>query len=247
MADFRSSLIRTAKQVWDWIAGHERATVLLVAVAAAGMWLFVLVAGDVFAGTTQSLDERLLLALRTTGDASDPVGPHWVEETARDATSLGGILALTLFTAAMAGYLFFKREAWIAVFVLVTIGSGVAASTLMKAQFDRPRPSLVPHETAIYTKSFPSGHSAMSSLVYLTLGAVMARQERTVKARAFLVAVAVLLLGLVGVSRVYLGVHWPTDVAAGWAFGTSWAAVSWLVFRSLERRLGRRDVAAAKS
>ena len=230
-----------ARGVWGWVVGHERVTVSLVLVAALGTWLFWSVAGDVFAGTTAALDESLLLALRTAEDPTDPIGPHWVEETARDATSLGGILALALFTAAMAGYLFFKREAWVAVFVVAAIGSGVAVSTVMKSQFDRPRPALVPHETAIYTKSFPSGHSAMSSLVYLTLGAVMAREERTAAARVFLVAVAVLLTGLVGASRVYLGVHWPTDVAAGWALGVSWAAAAWLVFRWLERRLGRAD------
>ena len=76
----------------------------------------------------------------------------------------------------------------------------------------------------------------MSSLVYLTLGAVLSRAEKRLRAKAFLLAVAFFLLSIVGVSRVYLGVHWPTDVLAGWAFGVVWAAAAWLVFRYLERR-----------
>ncbi len=140
----------------------------------------------------------------------------------------------------MAGYLYLKKQAWVALFVVLAIVSGTAVSTLMKSGFDRPRPELVPHKTQIYTKSFPSGHSAMSSLLFLTLGAVMARAERDRKTKVFLIAVPVVLSLLVGVSRVYMGVHWPTDVLAGWLLGTTWAAASWLVFRYLQRRFRLR-------
>ncbi len=136
----------------------------------------------------------------------------------------------------MAIYLYLQKQPWVAAFVVVAIVTGTAVSTAMKSGFDRPRPELVPDETRIYTKSFPSGHSAMSSLVYLTLGAEMARAERDRKTKVFLIAVPVVLSLLIGVSRVYMGVHWPTDVVAGWLFGMTWAAASWLIFRYLQRK-----------
>ena len=221
---------------YRWIVRNELATVGLLFVIALGTWGFMSIADEVIEGDSHEIDERILLSMRTAGDPTDPIGPSWFEEMARDVTALGSVAALMIFTATMAGYLYFAKQPWIALFVLVAVLSGTAVSTVMKSGFDRPRPELVPHETRIYTKSFPSGHSAMSSLVYLTLGAVMARAERSRKTRAFLLTVPVFLLLIVGISRVYLGVHWPTDVLAGWAFGVSWAAVSWFVFRLLERR-----------
>ena len=221
---------------YRWIVRNELVTVGLLLVIALGTWGFVSIAVEVFEGDSHEFDQQILLRMRTTGDPADPIGPSWFEEMARDVTALGSVVALMIFTATMTGYLYFARQPWIALFVMLAVLSGTAVSTVMKSGFDRPRPELVPHETRIYTKSFPSGHSSMSSLVYLTLGAVMARAERRRKTKVFLLAVPVFLLLIVGISRVYLGVHWPTDVLAGWAFGVSWAAASWLVFRYLERR-----------
>ncbi|PAY16109.1 hypothetical protein CKO51_28305 [Rhodopirellula sp. SM50] len=132
-------------------------------------------------------------------------------------------------------YLYSKKQPWVALFVVLAIVSGTAVSTLMKSGFNRPRPELVAHQTQIYTKSFPSGHSAMSSLVFLTLAAAMARAERDRKTKVFLIAVPIVLSLLIDVSRVYMGVHWPSDVLAGWLFGMTWAAASWLVFRFVQR------------
>lgn len=219
-----------------WVVRNELGTAALVFVIALGTWGFVSIADEVFEGESRFIDEQILLSMRSPLDSTDPIGPSWVEETARDVTALGSVAALLIFTSAMAGYLYFSKQPWIAVFVMVAVLTGSAVSSVMKLAFDRPRPELVPHETQVYTRSFPSGHSSMSSLVYLTLGAVMARTERNRKTKVFLLSVSVFLLLIVGVSRVYLGVHWPTDVLAGWALGISWAAASWLVLRLLERR-----------
>lgn len=228
--------MQSLRPLYRWIASHELATVVLLAVIGTGVWGFVSIADEVLEGDSRQLDESILLSMRTQGDTSDPLGPSWFEEAGRDVTALGSVAALTLFTFAFGGYLFLKKQPWVAVFVVLAIITGTAVSTALKSGFDRPRPDLVPHETQIYTKSFPSGHSAMSSLVYLTLGAVMARAERDRKTKAFLMIVPFLLAILIGVSRVYMGVHWPTDVLAGWLFGTTWAAASWMVFRYLQRR-----------
>lgn len=221
---------------YRWIVRHELVTVGLLLVIAFCTWGFVSIADEVFEGDSHEFDQQILLWMRTTGDPTDPIGPSWFEEMARDVTALGSVVSLMIFTATMSGYLYFSRQPWIALFVVLAALSGTAVSTVMKSGFDRPRPELVPHETRIYTRSFPSGHSSMSSLVYLTLGALMARAERHRRTKVFLLAVPVILLLIVGMSRVYLGVHWPTDVLAGWAFGVSWAAAAWLVFRYLERR-----------
>lgn len=219
--------MRFVVKVYRWIFENELVTVGLLFVIAFGTWSFVSIADEVFEGDSRAIDERILLSKRTTSDPSDSIGPSWFEETARDVIALESLAALMIFSA------YFSKQPWIALFVVVTVVSGTAASSVMKSGFHRPRPELVPHETRIYTKSFPSGHSSMSSLVYLTLGAVMSRAEQRRKAKVFLLAVAVFLLLIVDLSRVYLGVHWPTDVLAGWLFGMTWAAASWFVFQVL--------------
>ncbi|WP_417849745.1 phosphatase PAP2 family protein [Thalassoglobus sp.] len=223
-------------RTYQWIMRDELLTFSLVLVIVFGAWVFVSIAEEVVEGESHELDKRILLSLRDAENRSDPIGPTWFEEMARDITALGSVVALMIFTATTAGYLYFTKQPWIAVFVVIAVLSGTAMSSALKLGFNRPRPDLVPHKTRIYTKSFPSGHSAMSSIAYLTLGAVMARAERRRRAKVFLLAVPVFLLLIVGVSRVYLGVHWPTDVLAGWAFGVSWAAASWLIFELLQRR-----------
>lgn len=207
-----------------------------IGLVGAALWLFISIAGEVVEGETAAWDRRLLLALRSAADPALPWGPAWVQEMARDFTALGGVAVLTLMTAAVIGYLLLagKRHAAIAIFVAVA--GGLTLSSLLKLAFDRPRPDLVPHASLVYTTSFPSGHSMMAAVAYLTLGALLARVEGSIRVRIYLLSVAVLLTVLVGVSRVYLGVHWPTDVAAGWAVGAAWALLCSLVMTRLQRR-----------
>jgi undecaprenyl-diphosphatase len=126
--------------------------------------------------------------------------------------------------------------------VLASVGGGIAFSTLFKQGFDRPRPDLVPHATEVYTASFPSGHAMMAAVTWLTLAAMLARVQPTRPLKIYLFALAALITVLVGVSRIYLGVHWPTDVLAGWTAGAAWALACWLVAWWLgERRGGAQD------
>jgi undecaprenyl-diphosphatase len=143
---------------------------------------------------------------------------------------------LSLMTFAAVGYLLLARKHYAAVAVFVAVAGGLVLSTLLKLGFDRPRPDLVPHGSLVYTTSFPSGHSMMAAVTYLTLGALLARVEGSIRIKIYLLSVAVILTVLVGVSRVYLGVHWPTDVAAGWTVGAAWALLCSLVMRRLQRR-----------
>jgi undecaprenyl-diphosphatase len=198
-------------------------------------WTFVELAGAVSEGDTTAFDRTLLLALRDPGNLADPVGPAWLEESARDITGLGGYAILTIVTLAALAYLVMANKNGAALLVIAAVVGGMMLSTALKLGFERPRPDLVPAATRVYTASFPSGHAMLSAVTYLTLGALLTRVERRRRVKAFLLTVAVALTLLVGASRVYLGVHWPSDVLAGWSVGAAWAALCWFVALQLQR------------
>lgn len=227
----------TRRRSWlEWLGRHELLILIVLALIAGGVWGFAELADEVLEGETASIDERLLLAMRTPADLSDPIGPGWLEEMGRDFTALGGVGVLVLLSLAVLGFLLLLRKYRTALLMLVTVGGGMLLSSVLKLGFARPRPDLVPHESIVYTASFPSGHSMMSAVTYLTLGALLARTQAHWRVKAYLLVVAVAVTVLVGVSRVYLGVHWPTDVLAGWTAGAVWALLAWLVARTLQRR-----------
>ena len=187
-------------------------------------------------GDTHEVDQALLLSMRNPADLSDPIGPGWVEEIGRDITALGGNAILTLLTIAVMGYLLLDGKRRMAVVLIVATLGALGVSTLLKNTIDRERPDLVPHHTRVYTASFPSGHSMLAASTFLTMGALLARVQRRKRMKAYILLVAITATLLVGLSRVYLGVHWPTDVLAGWTAGAAWALSCWLLARWLQRR-----------
>jgi undecaprenyl-diphosphatase len=210
---------------------------LSAVVLAAGLLLiFVRLANVVGNAGTPAFDEWLIVVLRTPGNLADPVGPRWLEEMMRDFTALGSTGVLTVLVLAVAGFLAMTRKGHAAVLVLLSVAGGVLVSQTMKWAYARPRPDLVPHSAEVFTASFPSGHSMMSAVVYLTLGALLARTQQDRSVKAYVLAVAVTLTVLVGVSRVYLGVHWPTDVLAGWTLGGLWALICLSLMQWLQAR-----------
>lgn len=219
-----------------WVGRHELGALVALLLVVGSVWAFVELADAVVEGATRRFDEAVLRAMRTPGDPADPIGPTWVEVLARDVTALGGTGWLAFLTMVVAGFLMLAGKGRAAVFVLAAVAGGLVLSGLLKVGFDRPRPALVPHATYVATPSFPSGHAMGSAVVYLTLGALLARVQARLRLKAYLLLLAVLLTFAVGVTRIYLGVHWPTDVVAGWAAGTAWALTCWLVARWLQRR-----------
>jgi undecaprenyl-diphosphatase len=209
---------------------------VLLVLFAGGIWAFAELADEVKEGGTRQFDERVLLAFRNPANQKDPLGPPWVEETERDFTALGGVAVMTLLTLGVSGFLLLDRKNHAAVLVLLAVAGGLLLSTVLKHGVDRPRPDLVPHGSYVYTSSFPSGHSTMAAATYLTLGALLGRVHRRRRIKLFLIGFAMLITLLVGVSRVYLAVHWPTDVLAGWTLGGLWALVCWLLARWLQQR-----------
>jgi undecaprenyl-diphosphatase len=231
----RPWLAKYGLPMFAWLRAREVETLAAVLIAAGALWLFAEIADDVVAGDTATVDERLLLMLRAPNDPSDPLGPSWVEELARDITGLGGAGVLAILTLTSAGFLALQRRTHLALYLLVAVGGGTIVSTLLKNVFDRPRPDLVPHGSLVYTSSFPSGHSMLSAVAFLTLGALLASGQTNWRIRVYLIGLAVFLAVLVGISRVYLGVHWPTDVLAGWTAGAAWALLCWVVAERLRR------------
>jgi len=219
-----------------WLGRRERGVLVGLLVLVAASWVFLELADEVLEGETLAADEVVLLSLRTDGDPTDPIGPTWLEETARDVTGLGGVGILTFLTLASAGFLALQRKSHLAWYVLLAVAGGTLMSALLKAAFDRPRPDLVTHGQVVYTSSFPSGHSMMSAVAFLTLGALLAGAQSNWLLKTYLLGLAVLLAVAVGATRVYLGVHWPTDVLAGWTAGAAWALACWSFARYLRRR-----------
>lgn len=226
---------------WRTVVGAypRRRELVLVALALVFVlftWSFAELADEVAEGDAHRFDEAVLLALRSATDPADPVGPPWFEELARDFTALGGVGVLSFMTLAVAGFLALQGKRHAAAYVLLAVGTGLVAAMLLKHGYSRPRPALVPHGSYAFTSSFPSGHAMMSAVVYLTLGALLARFQRRLRLRFYLLGLAIALSLLVGATRVYLGVHWPTDVLAGWAAGAAWAALCSFVALVLQRQ-----------
>ena len=208
------------------------AFLLLAALAFA----FTKVASEVLEGDTQAFDRYLIVALRDPANPAQPIGPGWLNSAMLDMTALGGVAGLTVLTLIVAGYLIMARKAATAAFVVGAISGGALFSTLLKQFFNRPRPEVVAHLVEVSTTSFPSGHAMNSAVVYLTLGALLARTHSEYRLRIYILGVAIFLTLTIGISRVYLGVHWPSDVIAGWMVGGAWATTCSLAARALQRR-----------
>jgi len=218
------------------VALGEIGAVIAVGVVALGVLAFSMVADEALEGDTQAFDESILLALREPGDMSNPIGPAWLEYGFADITALGGYAVLTLLVAGVAIYLVSAGKRGSALVVVGAVVSGTVLSTLLKMGFDRPRPDLVSHLSHAQNSSFPSGHAMVSAITYLTLGVLLARVHSQRMTKVIVMSFAIVLTLLIGASRVYLGVHWPTDVLAGWALGAAWAALWWLMAWWLQRR-----------
>lgn len=223
------SLIHQVREQGWWVLG----AVLLIGAALQG---FAELADEVEDGETHAFDRAVMLALREPGNPADPLGPAWVEFLARDLTALGGTAVLVLLTLAALGFLLLSRRWGAAVFVTLSMVGGTLISNTLKAVFDRPRPDLVPHAVEVSSASFPSGHAMLSAVAYLTLGALIAEVLPQRRFRIYLLLWAVFLTLLVGITRVYLGVHWPTDVLAGWCIGAAWALLCASVAYWMQRR-----------
>jgi len=218
---------------------HELAWLLIGVGVCLLLWGFLALASEVMEGDTKSLDTKILVALRKADDPSRPVGPAWVENSLLDLTAIGGPTVLGLVVLSVVGFLVLQARYRTAIVVLATAASGEIATFVLKNAFLRPRPDVVPHLRDVSgSTSFPSGHAMDSAIVYLTLGAMLMRLAERRITKIYCIGIAIFLTLIVGISRVYLGVHYPTDVAAGWMFGFFWASLCWIAAKRFERETG---------
>ena len=226
------------QNVWHWIRKRWQAEPWLfvsVLTIAGLLLIFGSIADEVMEGSTSAFDRYVILAFRSAGNSSDPIGPPWVQEMARDITALGSVAVLAIILFAVVGYLFLSQKRTAAWLVLAAVVGGEAMNSLLKHGFARTRPDFVTASVRIFTASFPSGHAAMSAITYLTLAALLARTTPSRRLRLYFVTIGIVLTLFVGVSRVYLGVHYPTDVLAGWCVGAAWALGCWAIMTPLQR------------
>ena len=197
------------------------------------LFVFIKLASEVLEGEPLAYDKAILLALRVPGDTADPIGPPWLESVMRDITALGSSAVLAIVTLALAGFLFITARRSLSLLLILAVSLGTVLSNTLKFMLARPRPDLVAHVVQVHTMSFPSGHAMLSAVTYLTVGALLAHDQSSFRVKIYILSIAVFLSLLVGISRVYLGVHYPTDVLAGWAVGGAWAIFWWLVTAKL--------------
>jgi undecaprenyl-diphosphatase len=196
---------------------------------------FGLIAAEVREGSTSALDRAVILAFQNAGVGSAPTGPAWLGEMARDITALGSFVVLGIIMFAVAGYLFVACKRAVATLVIVAVIGGATLNSFLKLAFARPRPEFIAPTMKVFTASFPSGHAALSAVTYLTLAALLARTTSSRPLRVYIIMIGITLTLMVGISRVYLGVHYPTDVLAGWCVGSAWALGCWLITARLQQ------------
>ena len=210
--------------------------------AAAGFALFLLAliwfGHELVEGDGARVDQAVMLAMRANGR---PIGPAWLPSAVRDVTALGSTIVLSFVVLVTAIFLWLSGRARTALLVIGATSLGSLTVETIKALIGRSRPDLIGRLMEESSRSFPSGHAALSAIVYLTLATLLFPVLPNRRVRAFAVIVALVLTVCVGISRVYLGVHWPSDVVAGWAFGGVWAMLWWRIeLEWLSRGAGRR-------
>jgi undecaprenyl-diphosphatase len=227
---------RILRHALNWLTRQEAAVLLAALGIVVSLTVFSKTAGEMLEGDLREWDEHVLRLMRSERDPAVPIGPMWLVQAAIDVTALGGTTVPALFLVIVVGYLALEhRYDAIVLVVVATAGAGLLGEGL-KWWFARARPEIVPHLVYVGSASFPSGHSMLAVVTYLTLGALLARFIPRRRSRTYCVVVSLVLALLVGLSRVYLGVHYPTDVLAGWSAGLAWALLCWLVARYLQYR-----------
>lgn len=147
----------------------------------------------------------------------------WLEATLVEITVLGTGTTVFMVAGVAALFLSLTRHRYSGALLLASTIGGLLLNAVLKLGFDRPRPQVFTWATHVASTSFPSGHAMSAAIVYGTLAYLAARLQSSRIARAMTLSAAALLIALIGLSRMYLGVHYPSDVLAGIVVGLAWA------------------------
>ena len=218
--------------LWDlvfravrWTAAHVRNAyttfgLLILGGLAFGVALtfaFAKIAGKVVSGSTTGFDDA---AMKFMGSHQVP----WISNMMVEVTMLGTGIVVAMIIAVSALFLWLYDYRHSATLLLVTTIGGLILNAVLKLGFDRPRPQFFDWGTHAMSSSFPSGHAMSSAIVYPTVAYLATRLQKGHWSRLLPMLAAGLLVVLISLSRVYLGVHYPTDVAAGVIVGLAWSA-----------------------
>jgi undecaprenyl-diphosphatase len=235
--DYRRLPIHLFGAGWR-LARAEAAAAGAVLLACLGVATFLGVADEVGEGE-EAFDWAILRALRVGGDPAVPIGPSWLHRAAAELTGFGDTWVLAAIVVMVAGFLLMQKKPAQAAMLTAAVVGGTLLSEGLKGLFGRDRPPEAWRLVEVVNDSFPSGHAMLSAVTYLTLGALVARVLTRRRLKAYVLTVAFGLAGLVGLTRIYLGAHWTTDVVAGWSLGTAWAMACWLTAFGIERLRAR--------
>ena len=203
-----------------------------IIVAAVGTFLFALLANHVMAGSTQAFDEA---ALRWIKNYHSPA----LDDAMLEITALGTGMVVIAIVCVSGLFLVLTKHKYSALLLLVATVGGMMLDTVLKLQFGRPRPQIFTWGTHASMSSFPSGHAMSATIVYTTVAYLAARLQKRLWARWATMLVAAAIIVMIAISRMYLGVHYPSDVLAGAIVGLSWAAFCMATLEAIQR-LGQR-------
>ncbi len=219
----------------------EAGPLTILAIGAAALTSFLHITSEtIIEGESRDFDLGVLNALRLPGHPGVPIGPGWLTEVARDLSAMGSLSVLILIAAVVIGFALVRRHYGAALVILVSLGGGMGLCQYLKDLFERARPPEPYRLIEVVNASFPSGHAMLSAVTYLTLAVLLARVQTQARLKFYVVAVAAVLTAIVGTTRIYLGVHWTTDVLAGWSVGAAWAVTCWFASFLWERVAHKR-------
>jgi undecaprenyl-diphosphatase len=222
------------------LARREIGPIVMVLATAAFLLAFRRIAEAVTRGDARAFDRAVLQALSAPGDPRRSLAKAWLNIAASDFGAMGSVTVLAFIVVLVCG-LFLSLKRWReAALLFLASGGGLALTNVLKDAFNRGRPPLTAEVAAGLNASFPSGHAVLTATVYLTLGVLIGHFAERRLIRLYALGAAVLLTVLVGLSRIYMGVHWCTDVLAGWCVGAAWALLWWGVALAWERATRRR-------
>lgn len=215
---------------------REQKLVLGFLAVSALIWGFVQLADETLDGETTTFDRAIMLHFRIPENPAVPIGPQWLKQSVIDLTALGSMTVLAVVSIMAVALLLLRRRYRLGALMAAATGGGFVLGASLKELFSRQRPDIVPHLVEVNSLSFPSGHATNSAIVYLTIALVLARNYQDMASRLFILLGAVVLVIGVGLTRVFLGVHYPTDVLAGWMIGAAWALAMGAITRHLQRQ-----------